>query len=138
MNFILFQSFSNYIDAHILLGRFQDAGLDCWLKDENVVTINPLWTDATGGIKLMVAENQLKEATRLFAQYSAERKEAFTCPSCNSGNIEYISSDRKAVNWLSVVLGFLFFNYAMPIKTWRCFDCGIEFKEPKEKNPELS
>jgi len=121
------------MEAHILLGRFQDAGLTCWLKDENVVTVNPLWTDATGGIKLMVAENQLEEATNLYAQYSAEKKEAFTCPSCNSGNIEYISSDRKAVNWLSVLLGFLFFSYALPVKTWRCFNCGIEFKEPKEK-----
>ena len=59
MDFILLQSFSNYIDAHILFGRLSEAGINCWLKDENLVTINPLWANAAGGIKLMVAENQV-------------------------------------------------------------------------------
>jgi hypothetical protein len=132
MNFILLQSFSNYIDAHILFGRLSETGINCWLKDENLVTINPLWANAAGGIKLMVAENQFEEASSLLAQFAEEKRKTFTCPHCNSGNIEYVSSERHPANWLSVILGFLFFSYAMPIKTWRCFDCKMEFREPKE------
>ncbi|HEY0356393.1 MAG TPA: DUF2007 domain-containing protein, partial [Flavisolibacter sp.] len=65
MEFILLQSFTNYIDAHIVSGRLQEEGIHCWLKDENLATLYPIWTNATGGIKLMVADNQVNEAKNL-------------------------------------------------------------------------
>jgi DNA-directed RNA polymerase subunit RPC12/RpoP len=136
MDFILLQSFTNYIDAHIILGRLQEEGINCWLKDENVVTVNPILTNAAGGIKLMVSEDQFEKAQNLLLQFDKEKRNSFTCPYCSSGNIELISSNREPANWLSVLTGFLFFNYAMPVKTWHCFDCGKEFKEPKEHNKE--
>lgn len=77
MDFIPVQTFSNYIDAHILLGRLQDAGINCWLKDENVVTINPMWINAAGGIKLMVAENQLENARNLLIDFNKEKRQRF-------------------------------------------------------------
>ena len=46
MDFLLLQSFTNYIDAHIIRGRLQEEGINCWLKDENVVTVNPIWKNA--------------------------------------------------------------------------------------------
>ena len=59
MDFLLLQSFTNYIDAHIIRGRLQEEGINCWLKDENVVTVNPIWTNAAGGIKLMVPRRSI-------------------------------------------------------------------------------
>jgi DNA-directed RNA polymerase subunit RPC12/RpoP len=136
MELVLLQSFTNYIDAHIVLGRLQAQGIRCWLKDENVVTVYPIWTNAAGGIKLMVAEDQFTEAQKLLTEFDREKKNYFTCPYCNSGNIELISSNKEPVNWLSVLTGFLFFNYAMAVKIWHCFNCGKEFKEPQEGNGE--
>jgi DNA-directed RNA polymerase subunit RPC12/RpoP len=134
MDFVLLQSFTNYIDAHIVLGRLQEEDIDCWLKDENVVTINPIWTNATGGIKLMVAQNQLQKAQSLLLEFDTEKRSRFRCPYCNSGNIELVSSHKEPANWFSVLMGFLFFSYAMPVKIWHCFKCGKEFKEPEEQN----
>ena len=57
MNFVLLQSYDNYISAHIAMGRLEEDGINCWLKDENTVTINPILTNAIGGIKLMVESN---------------------------------------------------------------------------------
>jgi hypothetical protein len=37
MNFIIAQVYSNYIDANIIMGRLQEEGINCWLKDENTV-----------------------------------------------------------------------------------------------------
>ena len=51
--FVLLDSFANYIDAHIVLGRMQEENIQCWLKDENTVTLDPILTNAVGGIKLM-------------------------------------------------------------------------------------
>lgn len=136
MDFVPLQSFANYIDAHIVLGRLQEEGIDCWLKDENVVTVNPIWTNAIGGIKLMVAMYQLQQAQELLLQSDREKRSHFICPYCNSGNIELVCSHKEAANWFSVLMGFLFFSYAVPIKIWHCFNCGKEFKEPKEQNKE--
>jgi len=137
MDFLLLQSFTNYIDAHIMLGRLQVEGINCWLKDENVVTVNPILTNATGGIKVMVAADQFEHAKNLLLEFDEEKRNNFTCPYCNSGNIELISSNKEPANWLSVLTGFLFFQYAMPVKTWHCFNCGKEFKEPRERNEEM-
>jgi hypothetical protein len=131
MEFILLQSFTNYIDAHILMGRLEEEGIQCWLKDENTVTIDPILTNAIGGIKLMVAETQFERASDLLQQYVREKRSHLKCPRCGSGNIELISSPRKAMNWFSALAGFFMGDYAVAAeKTWHCFDCQSEFEEP--------
>jgi hypothetical protein len=65
MQFVLLQSYTNYIDAHIILGRLQEEGINCWLKDENTFTIAPMLSNAFGGIKLMVAETQAQRALEI-------------------------------------------------------------------------
>ena len=64
MNFILLQTFDNYVNAHIVKGRLEAAGIHCWLKDENIssLIIHPVLTNAIAGIKLMVAEDQAEKA----------------------------------------------------------------------------
>jgi hypothetical protein len=68
MKFILFRTFMNYMEAHMLKGRLEEAGIRCWLKDENTVTIDPLLSIAVGGIKLMVAEPDLERANEVILE----------------------------------------------------------------------
>src|SRR5687767_10798818 len=103
MSFILLQSFGNYIDAHIAKGRLEEEGINCWLKDENTVTLNPIWTQAVGGIKLMVAATQAERAQELLQSFQEEKHSRLTCPSCGGSNIEYVSSPRKPANWLGAI-----------------------------------
>jgi DNA-directed RNA polymerase subunit RPC12/RpoP len=134
MGFVLLQSFTNYIDAHILLGRLEEEGIHCWLKDENTVTLNPIWTNAVGGIKLMVAKEQLERAAGLLQNFTEETKSGLSCPKCGSHDIQLVSTPRKAVNWFSAFAGFLFGNYAIGAsKLWHCFNCSAEFEEPIEE-----
>ncbi|MGC4035522.1 MAG: DUF2007 domain-containing protein [Chitinophagaceae bacterium] len=62
MKFKILQTFTNYIEANILLGRLEEEGIHCFLQDEYTVTIDPLLSNAIGGIKLMVPESQLERA----------------------------------------------------------------------------
>jgi len=39
MDFIILETFDNYIDANLMMGRLEEAGLNCWLKDEQTVTL---------------------------------------------------------------------------------------------------
>jgi predicted RNA-binding Zn-ribbon protein involved in translation (DUF1610 family) len=133
MEYILLKSFTNYIDAHIMFGRMEEAGINCWLKDENTVTLNPIITNAVGGIKLMVASNQAEEAQQLLKEFDLEKRASLKCPNCGSGDIEFISSPRKPGNWISSFFFFFLGNLALPAqKTWHCFSCHSEFEQPNE------
>ncbi len=65
MDFVQISAYDNYISAHIALGRLQEEFINCYLQDENTVTIDPLLTYAIGGIKLMVARNQAERAIQI-------------------------------------------------------------------------
>ena len=131
MNFIPVLSFDNYINAHIAFGRLQEEGINCWLKDENTATINPILSNAIGGIKLMVAENDLQKAIQLLEQFNEDRKVKITCPRCGSNNIDLVSTPRKPGNWLSALFGFITFTYSMPVEmVYHCFNCKYEFEPP--------
>ncbi|HMO34337.1 MAG TPA: DUF2007 domain-containing protein [Lacibacter sp.] len=67
MQFLPLHTFDNYIEAHLCLGRLEEAGINCWLMDEHSVTINPFLTNAIGGIKLMVHASQAERAQELLA-----------------------------------------------------------------------
>lgn len=69
MQYVKICSFDNYIPAHLLLGRLEDEGINAWLKDEHTVTIDPLLTNAVGGIKLMVHVAQVDRAKALLAEW---------------------------------------------------------------------
>ena len=69
MKFLLLSSFDNYIPAHIALGKLQGEYINCYLQDENSVTIDPFLSNAIGGIKLMVAESQIERAREILKNY---------------------------------------------------------------------
>jgi DNA-directed RNA polymerase subunit RPC12/RpoP len=135
MAFVILRSYDNYVSAHIVMGRLEEDGIQCWLKDENTVTIDPVLTHAIGGIKLMVDGRQKERAEQLLRVLENEARKAAPCPRCGSLNVELVSTPRKASNWASVVVGF-FTGYAIPVdKQYHCFDCGKEYPvEGKEEN----
>jgi len=61
----------------MLLGRLEEEGITCWHKDENTVTINPIWSNAVGGIKLMAADDQIEKATDLLNQFQEQKRNNF-------------------------------------------------------------
>jgi DNA-directed RNA polymerase subunit RPC12/RpoP len=135
MNFIIAQVFTNYIDANIIMGRLQEEGINCWLKDENTVTIDPILTNAVGGIKLMVPESQAERTFELLRQFRSQKELILKCPRCGSPNVQFVTTPRKTSNWIGVIFGFLSMTLALSgDKVYHCFNCGFEFEEvPDEK-----
>jgi hypothetical protein len=128
-------SYDNYIPAHIAMGRLKEEGIECWLKDENTVTIDPILSNAIGGIKLLVPEENAERAWKILKGLEHDYKATISCPKCGSHNIEVVSTPRKVTNWLSALFGFFFSSYAVPVETVNhCFNCGHEFADqPAEK-----
>ena len=68
MDFVELRSFDNYIYAHITLSMLQDAGINCHLKDEYMITLDPFLSPAMGGMKLMVYPSQAQRAIELLEE----------------------------------------------------------------------
>jgi DNA-directed RNA polymerase subunit RPC12/RpoP len=130
MDFVLLESFDNYIDAHIVFGRMEEEGIRCWLKDENTVTVTPFFNNAVGGIKLMVDKEQQQQAKDLLIQFQQEKKSKLACPNCGSHDIELIPS-KKPLNLLGAIATWFTSSYAISTENiWHCYHCSKEFKEP--------
>ncbi len=134
MDFVLLNSYNNYIEAHIAKGVLEEQGIGCWLKDEYTITIDPILTNAVGGIKIMVATADAEKAWEILTQLNKEQKLTVICPVCGSHNIELVSTPRKAINWLSAISTFFVGDYALTVeKVNHCFDCKHEFPEAEQR-----
>lgn len=136
MEYVLINTYENYIEAHIARGNLEEQGINCWLKDENTVTIDPILTNAIGGIKLMVAKPQAERAADILNRIRREQKASVACPKCGSHNTELVSTPRKAMNWLMALSTFFLSDRALAVdKVNHCFDCGTEFPQENKEPP---
>ena len=54
MNLVTVKTFDSYFSANIILTKLHSEGVECYLKDEYTVTLDPILSNAIGGIKLVV------------------------------------------------------------------------------------
>lgn len=121
------------MDAHLLMSRLESEEIECWLKDENTVTIIPILTNMVGGIKLLVKKEDFDRASEIFKETENNRRQAVQCPNCKGHNVELVSSPRKVANWISALVTFFLGDFAMGTgKVNHCFDCGREFANSNE------
>lgn len=128
-------TFNDPLEAHIICGRLQADGIECFLADENIVQANWLYANAVGGVKLKVLQEDVEAAMAVLEEVRAvdatdgsvgepERHDVATCPECSSSNVSYQKYHKRFAfaSWL--VLGF-----PIPWKKnrWICDDCGEEF-----------
>jgi hypothetical protein len=53
-NLTTIRHYYNYFNAHLALNKLKSEGIQSFLQDEYVVTIDPFLSNAIGGIKLNV------------------------------------------------------------------------------------
>ncbi len=57
--------FATAFHAHLLQGRLQADGIECYVQDEHTVHMNPMYNNALGGIKLQVKDTDVPTAVSL-------------------------------------------------------------------------
>lgn len=126
MDFVTVRTFQNYFSAHITLTKLRDAGIQCFLKDEFTVTVDPILSNAVGGIKLVVAKDQEEAAFQLLNEFDEAYRKTVACPRCGSKSIELVPKQTTG-NLATAILTWLFGNYAISAKNvYRCSSCGYE------------
>jgi hypothetical protein len=128
------KTIDNAMDAHILKAAIEAEGIACYLFDENIVTLNPLFNLTVGGIKLSVAEKDYEAAMKALETienrpYLDENEVIIQCPSCASTAIDMgVLALKSTWTIVSVLISLISFIYPIHSKRVnRCKVCQTEF-----------
>ena len=126
MDLVILQTFDNYFTANIQLTRLRAAGIECYLKDEYVVTIDPFLSNAIGGIKLMVRKSEEYKIKRLLREMNLSSDTQLHCPNCSSRKFVLVPK-RSTENILTAITTWLLSSYAVSAENvYQCIVCGYE------------
>jgi hypothetical protein len=131
---IVVRTFTNVADAHVARSALDAAGIPTHLADDHVIAAYWLYSNAVGGVKLLVPSDRLNEASALLEAISEDAGASLSDSSgepleiasgdvcrCGGNQFEPVTRGRRwaAFTWLvvGVPLG--------PIqRTFRCRQCG--------------
>ncbi|MEJ7738886.1 MAG: DUF2007 domain-containing protein [Chitinophagaceae bacterium] len=127
MNYIPIRAYDNYINANMELGLLREAGIDCHIKDEYTITIDPLLSPALGGMKLMVEERSAAEALDLLLESDRLYLKSVPCPNCKEHSLELITNIKRFNNLAGRLRSLLINGQEEEVKTfYRCNNCFRE------------
>jgi hypothetical protein len=130
MDYIQLRSFDNYIEANIVLNMLQHENINCHLKDEHIITIDPLLSPALGGIKLMIHHSQVERAWDMMDKAEQNFLKTVPCPVCKMHALKIVSITKKHSCKLSALASMILNGNSVEVtKIYRCSHCGYDFKE---------
>ena len=118
-------------EADALCTLLEGHGIETFLPDQGTVMVNPLFSNAIGGIRIQVEESDLAQAREILKDKPpTETNGLFTCPNCGSDSVEY-----EKVSKRFAYLTLLFFG--IPLlwlkKQFKCNVCGHRWKEKGQR-----
>jgi len=139
---VTLRKFRDLPEALLAKGSLESAGIECALADDNMVRLDWFYSNAIGGIKLLVDEDDLEAAEQLLSQPIPENFEAESigsyeqpkCPKCGSLDVTF-QEINKPVAFVTA-----YFGVPVPLKrsAWRCHSCDVEWEEGDTPNAEQS
>lgn len=135
-------------EAYMIEGYLNSYGIETSLKDEMTVQVNIAYSNAVGGVKILVKDSDYDQSIQLLkvggyindpniqtdtdkevylVEYSHNHK---NCPFCNSENIGIKKKPGTFSFILSAFISLLFFAAISPVykSVYKCFDCEKEWK----------
>lgn len=130
MEYVQLRSFDNYIEANIVLNMLRHENINCYLKDENIITLDPLLSPALGGMKLMVHHAHAERAWDLMDKAEKQYLKDIPCPVCKAHALKIISVTKEYKCKLSALINMLLKGQSVEVrKMYQCSACGYDFKE---------
>ena len=131
---ITLKTFDTSIEAHILKSRLENEGIPSYIFDENIVTLNPLYNNLVGGVKLKISEFDLARAQKILNEIDAkevsdDEGKTIHCSRCGSTKLQAgYKSIKNIRGLLAFIVSLLFVVYPLYYKSVKkCKDCGLEF-----------
>lgn len=136
---ICYNRYYDLTKAYLAKSILDEHEIFSFIENEHITTANPFLTNAVGGIRLMINE-QDKEKVAEILKLDIEEEENTTdvieekqiateketlCPKCNSTN-----NRKEDVSAPAFVISILTLGFPIPFlkRKYHCFDCGHEWK----------
>ena len=96
--------FENSTEAHLVKAKLDSEGFKTMLMDERTIDSDPLISQAVGGVKLQVHNNDLEKALKIYNEIRTynkdENKKDIHCINCNSTRILTATAQRKNIFYM--------------------------------------
>ena len=138
---VFLESYYEPMAANLARTRLEAAGIPCFLSNEHLVSLMPLYSPITGGVRLHVRQRDAAAAAALLAEqpvppattpdlasFAADAPDpvAPRCPRCGSSDVAYGTATRNTYGLWSGLLSVLL-RFPVRGKRYHCFHCGHEF-----------
>ena len=122
-------------EAMIFKGKLESEGIEVFLRDEMTINTDPMVSNAVGGVKLFVYQEDKEKAEAILqsiSKYSVDDSgNAIQCPNCGSAKVDYLTTIKDFKSLLSFLFSLLF--VLLPFYTkhkYKCEACDFEFDKP--------
>jgi DNA-directed RNA polymerase subunit RPC12/RpoP len=121
--------------AHLDIAKLADEDIKAVLKDENIVAIDPIYSHAVGGIKILVNDDDFDKALKVLdtneSNYLQQAfpeeiiSEQIKCKKC--GSINVFQKGSWIVGLFFLILAFIPFTTKR--SKYVCLDCSHKWNE---------
>lgn len=138
-NIIVLDSFYEPLAAHLARTKLEAAGIPCFLTNENLVSLNRMYSPVAGGVRLHVYQRDAAQAAEVLRELPVMRAEpgglaepaaiieAARCPRCGSHEVSYdAAAEPGAAHWFVALLSRLR-RYPLQGRAHHCFHCGLNW-----------
>lgn len=124
--FVLILRTDQILEAHIIKGRLEAAGVNAFVFDDQMLSTNWLYSEALGGVRVMVLASQLDEAREVLKEnVTIQDFDAFdTCPLCHSHDVVRLKPPLFFALLTYLLLGFL---YMRETNNRKCRSCAHQW-----------
>jgi len=133
MNLVTALTFDDSVSAHLVKTRLENEGIKCFIFDEHINNVMPIYGQAVGGIRIKIKEEDVLKAKQLIEEWELrpflnQSNETLTCTSCGAQELYAgFKSFKTSLGWLTLAISFLLMIYPFYSKTvYRCKNCGEE------------
>ncbi|MFT7164881.1 MAG: putative RNA-binding Zn-ribbon protein involved in translation (DUF1610 family) [Flavobacterium sp.] len=130
--YILVGRYQYTSEALIYKGKLESEGVDVFIRDNNTVDANPLYSNAIGGVKLFVNREDEKKTYSILSQISEfsldENNQLMKCPKCGAEEIDMITSVKDIRSLILFMFSMLLVLLPFYSKhKYKCRMCNFEF-----------
>ena len=130
---VTIRQFRDLPEALLAKGSLESSGIECFLRDDNLVRLDWFISNFIGGVKLCVKPQDAENAVKLLDEPILEGLyvqgvglyEQPRCPKCKSLDVNFQELDGP------IAYTTAFLRVPMPIQrpAWRCHGCNAEWED---------
>src|SRR5579871_1176083 len=135
---VTIRKFRDLPEALLAKGSLDSAGIECALADDNMVRMDWFYSNAIGGVKLLVSAGDAAEAEQILSQPIPDHLDVTDvgdieqpkCPKCGSLDVSFRKSQPAA--YVAMAL-----NVPLPFRerAWHCHSCDVEWEDDGVPGP---